>query len=272
MVMKNDIRGIRFKIIYLSKMPLNKRYFIYLSFDGTSYHGWQTQPGKATIQSKLEKALSVILQDNIITTGAGRTDTGVHARLFVAHFNSAEEDLAGNSNIIFRLNTYLPADISVSNILSVDNNVSARYDAISRTYRYFISLWKDPFKQKYSWYRYGKMDIDAMNEASAYLMKYDDFTSFSKLHTQVKTNVCKIYEAGWISDNNNLVFTIRANRFLRNMVRSIVGTMVEIGTGKMTPGEIENIILAKDRSVAGISAPAEGLFLENIEYDPGIFT
>ena len=227
---------------------MEKRYFIFISYDGTSYHGWQTQPGKTTVQSKLEEALSVILQEKIKTTGAGRTDTGVHARMFVAHFDSATEDLAGNSNIIFRLNTYLPADISVSNIKAVESNVSARYDAISRTYRYFISLRKDPFNQKYSWYRYGTMNIDAMNQASAYLMKYDDFTSFSKLHTQVKTNICKIHEAGWISDNEKLVFTIRANRFLRNMVRSIVGTMVEIGTGKMTPGEIEKIIMAKDPS------------------------
>lgn len=258
-------------VLYLPETPVKTRYFIFLSYDGTSYHGWQTQPGKTTVQSKLEDALSVILQDNIKTTGAGRTDTGVHARLFVAHFDSAEEDLAGNSNIIFRLNSYLPADISVSKIMAVDNNVSARYDAISRTYRYFISLRKDPFNQKYSWYRHGKMDIDAMNRASTYLLKYDDFTSFSKLHTQVKTNICKIYEAGWISDGKNLVFTIRANRFLRNMVRSIVGTMVEIGTDKMPPGEIKKIIMAKDRSAAGASAPAEGLFLENIEYDPGIF-
>jgi len=269
--MKNENRGICFKILYLLKMPLSKRYFIFLSYDGTSYHGWQTQPGKTTVQSKLEGALSVILQDNIKATGAGRTDTGVHARLFVAHFDSTEEDLAGNNNIIFRLNSYLPSDISVSEIMAVDKNVSARYDAISRTYRYFISLRKDPFNHKYSWYRHGKMDIDAMNQASAYLMKYDDFTSFSKLHTQVKTNICKIYEAGWISDDKYLVFTIRANRFLRNMVRSIVGTMVEIGTDKMPPGEIKKIIMAKDRSAAGISAPAEGLFLENIEYDPGIF-
>lgn len=266
-----DNPGKYYKILYLLKMPLKKRYFIFLSFDGTSYHGWQVQPGKITVQSKLEEALSVILREKIKTTGAGRTDTGVHARSFVAHFDSAREDLAENQNILFRLNTYLPPDISVDDILVVNNQAHARYDAKSRTYRYYISLKKDPFSRKYTWYRYGNMDIDAMNQASAYLMKYEDFTSFSKLHTQVKTNICKIYEAGWITDNNILVFTIRANRFLRNMVRSIVGSMVEIGTGKMSPAEIENIIMAKDRSAAGVSAPAEGLFLESIEYDPGIF-
>lgn len=250
---------------------MKNRYFIFLSYDGSSYHGWQVQPGKITVQNKLEEALSVILQENIKATGAGRTDTGVHARLFVAHFDSEKEDLARNSNIVFRLNTYLPDDIAVSNMLAVHNKAHARYDATSRTYSYYISLRKDPFNQKFTWYRYGSLDINAMNQASAYLMKYDDFTSFSRSHTQVKTNICKIYEACWISDSNKMVFTIRANRFLRNMVRSIVGTMVEIGTGRMPPGEIEKIIMAKDRSAAGVSAPAEGLFLEYIEYDQSIF-
>lgn len=252
-------------------MLLRKRYFIFISYDGTSYHGWQVQPGKITVQTKLEEALSVILQENVKTTGAGRTDTGVHARLFAAHFDSEKEDLAGNNNIIFRLNTYLPEDIAVSKILAVDDQAHARYDAISRTYKYYISLHKEPFNRKHTWYRYGNMDIEAMNKASSYLMKYDDFTSFSKLHTQVKTNICNIHEAGWVSDRNILVFTIKANRFLRNMVRSIVGTMVAIGTGKMPPGEMEKILKAKDRSAAGISAPPEGLFLEYIEYDQAIF-
>jgi tRNA pseudouridine38-40 synthase len=252
-------------------MHLRKRYFIFISYDGTSYHGWQVQPGKITVQTKLEEALSVILQENIKTTGAGRTDTGVHARSFAAHFDSEKEDLAGNNNIIFRLNTYLPDDIAVSKIMAVDDQAHARYDAISRTYKYYISLQKDPFNRKYSWCRYGNLDIEAMNKASAYLMRYDDFTSFSKLHTQVKTNICKIHEAGWVSDRNILVFTIKANRFLRNMVRSIVGTMVTIGTGKMPPREMEKIIKARDRSAAGVSAPAEGLFLEYIEYDQAIF-
>ncbi|MEA1886909.1 MAG: tRNA pseudouridine(38-40) synthase TruA [Bacteroidota bacterium] len=252
-------------------MALRKRFFIFISYDGTFYHGWQVQPGKTTIQSKLEDALSLILRETIKTTGAGRTDTGVHARSFVAHFDSSWEDPGKNKNICFRLNTYLPPDILVNDIREISKQAHARYDAISRTYRYYITLQKDPFREKYTWYRYGNMDIDAMNQAGKYLLEYEDFTSFSKLHTQVKNNICKIYESSWVKEGNMLVFTIRANRFLRNMVRAIVGTMVEVGTGKIPPGEIENIIQAKDRSAAGISAPAKGLILEDIEYDPGIF-
>lgn len=252
-------------------MTLKQRYFLFLSYDGSSYHGWQVQPGKSTVQSKLEEALSVILRESIKTTGAGRTDTGVHARAFVAHFDTTGKDLAINQKILFRLNTYLPVDIAINDILMVDNQAHARFDAKSRTYKYYISLKKDPFIQKYAWYRYRKMDIDALNKACAYLVEHEDFTSFSKLHTQVKTNICNIYEACWKSEMNMLVFTIKANRFLRNMVRSIIGSMVEIGIGKLPPEEIERVIMAKDRSAAGVSAPAEGLFLEDIEYDPGIF-
>lgn len=250
---------------------MKTRYFIFLSYDGSSYYGWQVQPGKPTIQARLEEALSLILREKIKTTGAGRTDTGVHACFFVAHFDSVKEDLAGNSNIIFRLNTYLPPDISVNEIREVKEDAHARYDAISRTYRYYISLKKDPFRQKYTWQRYGNMNMDAMKNACIYLTKHEDFTSFSKLHTQVKDKICKIYEASWVKEGNILIFTIIANRFLRNMVRAIVGTMVDIGTGKISPVEIENIIMAKDRSAAGASAPAEGLVLENIEYEPVIF-
>ncbi|MFO7852997.1 MAG: tRNA pseudouridine(38-40) synthase TruA [Bacteroidota bacterium] len=250
---------------------MKTRYFIYLSYDGTSYYGWQVQPGKPTIQARLEEALSVMLREDIKTSGAGRTDTGVHARSFVAHFDSVKEELAGSSNIIFRLNTYLPPDISVNEIREVKKDAHARYDAISRTYRYYISLKKDPFKQKYTWQRYGNMNMDAMKKACVNLTEHDDFTSFSKLHTQVKDNICKIYESSWVKEGDILVFTIRANRFLRNMVRAIVGTMVDVGAGKISSKEIENIILAKDRSAAGPSAPAKGLILEHIEYDPGIF-
>ena len=250
---------------------MKTRFFIFLSYDGTFYHGWQVQPGKITVQARTEEALSVILQEEIKTTGAGRTDTGVHAKSFVAHFDSQQNDLKGNNNIIFRLNTYLPEDISVVDILAVNNEAHARFDAKSRTYRYYISLKKDPFINKYTWYRYGHMDINAMNMAASYLLSYEDFTSFSKSHTQVKTNKCEIYEAGWTRNEDILIFTIRANRFLRNMVRAIVGSMVDIGTGKILPGDIERIIKAENRSEAGISAPAQGLFLEKIEYDTGIF-
>lgn len=247
------------------------RYFLYLSYDGSAYHGWQVQPGKITVQEKTEEALTVILQEKIRTTGAGRTDAGVHARLFAAHFDSSMDDLGGNNNIIFRLNTFLPGDISVKNILAVKSKAHARFDAISRTYLYYISLKKDPFLKKFTYHRYGDLDIDAMNRAAAYLLSYEDFTSFSKSHTQVKTNKCKIYEAAWTREKDMLVFRIRANRFLRNMVRAIVGSMIDIGSTKMPPGAMENIIRARDRSAAGVSAPAEGLFLENIEYDSSVF-
>ncbi len=250
---------------------MKTRFFIFLSYDGTSYHGWQVQPEKITVQARIEEALSVILQEKIKTTGAGRTDTGVHAKSFVAHFDSQHSDLKGNNNIIFRLNTYLPEDISVIDILAVNKEAHARFDARSRTYSYYISLNKNPFRNKYTWYRHGDMDVNAMNRATSYLLRYEDFTSFSKSHTQVKTNKCEIYEAGWTQKEEILVFKIRANRFLRNMVRAIVGSMVDIGTGKIPPGEIEKIIRAKNRSTAGVSAPAEGLFLERIEYDTGIF-
>lgn len=247
------------------------RYFLFLSYDGSAYHGWQVQPGKITIQEKTEEALEVILQEEIKTTGAGRTDAGVHARVFTAHFNSIRDDLAGNDNIIFRLNTFLPGDISVRDILAVSSKTHARFDALSRTYRYYISQKKDPFLKDFTYYRYGVLDIEAMNKASSLLLKHEDFTSFSKVHTQVKTKLCKVYEAGWTVDGDLLVFRIRANRFLRNMVRAIVGSMLDIGTGKIPPEHIEHILQAENRSSAGISAPASGLFLEDIEYDPAIF-
>jgi len=247
------------------------RYFIYLSYSGKAYHGWQVQPGRVSVQEKTEEALSVILQENISTTGAGRTDAGVHARVFVAHFDSSRDDLEGNNNIIFRLNTFLPGDISIKDILAVKKEAHARFDALSRTYRYYISLKKDPFLKDFTYYRHGEMDIDTMNRASSYLCRQGDFTSFSKSRTQVKTNDCTIYEAGWSREGDILVFRIRANRFLRNMVRAIVGSMLDIGSSRIPPEEMEKIIMAKDRSAAGVSAPAEGLFLENIEYDHSVF-
>ncbi|MGM0667265.1 MAG: tRNA pseudouridine(38-40) synthase TruA [Bacteroidota bacterium] len=247
------------------------RYFIYLSYSGKAYHGWQVQPGKISVQQKVEEALSVILQENTRVTGAGRTDAGVHARLFTAHFDSDRHDLAGNNNIIFRLNTLLPGDISARDIRVVKREAHARFDALSRTYMYYISLNKDPFLRDFTYYRHGNLDIDAMNRAAAYLTSHEDFTSFSKSHTQVKTNNCKIYEAAWTREKDMLVFRIKANRFLRNMVRAIVGSMIDIGSAKMPPGAMEDIIMARDRSAAGVSAPAEGLFLENIEYDSSVF-
>jgi len=247
------------------------RYFIFISYKGTSYHGWQIQPNSVTVQKILDEALSVVLNEKISTIGAGRTDAGVHAIFFCAHFDCSSLDLLKISNLVFRLNQFLPADISVNSIRKVVPDANARYSAISRTYKYYISRIKDPFSDNSSWYLHGKIDIKVMNEACMMLFLHSDFTSFSRLHSGAKSNICKIYFAGWEELDNRLVFTIKADRFLRNMVRAIVGTSVEIGFGKMNLNEFEDIILAKDRCRAGKSAPAKGLFLVDIEYPVEIF-
>jgi tRNA pseudouridine38-40 synthase len=247
------------------------RYFIFISYRGTSYHGWQIQPNSVTVQKILDEALSVVLNEKISTIGAGRTDAGVHAIFFCAHFDCSSPELLTISNLVFRLNQFLPADISVNSIKKVVPDANARYSAISRTYKYYISRTKDPFSDNSSWYLHGKIDITAMNEACRMLFLHSDFTSFSRLHSGAKSNICKIYNAGWEESDNRLVFTIKADRFLRNMVRAIVGTSIEIGFGKMDLKEFEDIILAKDRCSAGKSAPAKGLFLVDIEYPVEIF-
>lgn len=250
---------------------MSYRYFIFLSYKGTAYFGWQTQPDKITVQGEIQKALSVILQEEISVTGAGRTDTGVHARLFVAHFDSQRADLADRQNTVFRLNCYLPKDISIERIRRVSDDAHARFNALSRTYRYYISSLKDSFNYEYSWFIQDQLDINAMNEAATFLMDYEDFTSFSKLHTDVKTNNCKLYDVAWTTGSNGIILTIRADRFLRNMVRAIVGTMVDIGSGKNQAEIIKEITESKNRNNAGKSAPAAGLFLEDIEYDERLF-
>ena len=247
------------------------RYFIYISYKGTSYHGWQVQPNSLTVQKLLDEALSTILSEDISTTGAGRTDTGVHALIFCAHFDSVSPDLDTNNHLIHKLNSYLPKDISVASLRKVKADANARFSALSRTYKYFISKEKDPFSEDSSWYLHGDIKIKEMNEASALLLKYSDFTSFSKLHSDVKTNICKIYLAKWETNGIQLVFTIKADRFLRNMVRAIVGTMIELGLGKIDLRKFEDIIDSKDRCNAGKSAPAKGLFLTDIEYPDEIF-
>jgi len=250
---------------------MKSRYFIFISYNGASYHGWQIQPNSVTVQKILDEALSVVLNEKITTTGAGRTDTGVHARLFCAHFDSKSKNLATEKNIVFRLNRFLPKDISVQAIREVIPDANARFSAVSRTYRYYISMVKDPFFENSSWFLHGAIDIDAMNNASQILFNHTDFTSFSRLHTDTKTNNCIIYKALWEQSDNRLIFTIRADRFLRNMVRAIVGTMVEVGFGKKSLVEFEEIILARDRCRAGKSAPSKGLFLEDIEYPEEIY-
>jgi tRNA pseudouridine38-40 synthase len=250
---------------------MKTRYFIFISFKGTAYHGWQIQPNAVTVQKILDDALSVVLNEKITTTGAGRTDAGVHAMMFCAHFNALSDDLTRRNNLIFKLNRYLPDDISVYSLRKVFPDANARFSALSRTYKYFITRTKDPFFNTSSWYIYGNIELTAMNEAAQLLIGHSDFTSFSKLHSDTKNNICKIYKALWEEVDNRLVFTIKADRFLRNMVRAIVGTMIEIGSGKKNLIEFEEIILAKDRCRAGKSAPAKGLFLENIEYPAQIY-
>jgi tRNA pseudouridine38-40 synthase len=223
-----------------------------------------------TIQQILDDALGTILNEKISATGAGRTDAGVHALVFCAHFESISQDLA-NPNLVFRLNRFLPKDISVSGIYKVVPDAHARFSAVSRMYKYYISKVKDPFLEDSSWFVPVKTDLIIMNKACRILMKYSDFTSFSKLHSDVRTNLCTVYSAIWEENDKTLVFTIKADRFLRNMVRAIVGTMTGIGSGKITLEEFEKIILDRDRCSAGQSAPAKGLFLVDIEYPEEIF-
>lgn len=254
-------------------VPMGKnRYFIYLSYLGKGYYGWQVQPGRVTIQGILEDALSTILQEDIKCTGAGRTDTGVSASYFVAHFDSENSDLHHKENFIFRLNRYLPPEIAINSVTRVRNDAHARFSATSRSYVYVISRKKNPFTTDTAWFMHGNLDVGEMNRAALILKGYTDFTSFSRLHSDVKTNNCNISSAEWIDEGDRLVFRITADRFLRNMVRAIVGTMTEIGCGKLKAGDIRDIIEARDRSRAGKSARAEGLTLVNISYPADIFT
>jgi len=239
------------------------RYFIELSYKGTNYHGWQTQPNATTVQQTLENTLSKKLQEDIKVTGAGRTDTGVHAEFFIAHFDTSK---LITEKTIFSLNRMLPQDISIFNIYKVNKEKHARFDAISRTYEYRISTNKNPFLNEITAFIPANYNIELLNRASNLLLNYTDFTSFSKLHTDVKTNNCNITEAFWKEDKTLIVFRITADRFLRNMVRAIVGTMLELNFGKISIKDLEKIILAKDRNKAGKSANPEGLFLVKIKY------
>jgi len=242
------------------------RYFIKLAYKGTHYHGWQIQDNAHTVQEELNTKISLMLGETVSLVGCGRTDTGVHAREFYAHFEISKE-LNDLQDLAFRLNGFLPDDIVIYEIFKVSSELHARFDAKSRTYKYYISRVKNPFLTGQSFYYHGKLDIANMNAACKILFEHTDFTSFSKLHTQTKTNNCKILEARWEEIGQELVFTIRADRFLRNMVRAIVGTMIEIGSGKLGVEDMKRVIEAKDRSGAGFSVPAEGLFLEKVVFD-----
>lgn len=250
---------------------MNKhRYFIYLSYNGTAYHGWQIQPNGISVQEVLMKALATVLRYEVEVVGAGRTDTGVHAKLMVAHVD-LENKLDDPAAFAYKLNGILPHDIAIQQIVPVKSEAHARFDAVSRTYEYWLVTEKNPFMQDWAAKVYGELDFKAMNKAANSLLDYTDFTSFSKLHTDVKTNNCKILCAEWEQRNELWVFTIQADRFLRNMVRAIVGTLLQVGRRQLTEAEFRAIIEAKNRCQAGTSAPAEGLYLVDVGYPKELF-
>ncbi len=242
-----------------------------MSFRGTAYNGWQLQPGKATVQGVVNRAFSTILGEKINVTGAGRTDTGVHASFFCCHFDSSKNDLDNDQQLIYRLNGFLPGDIAVTSIVKVRPESNARFDATSRTYCYTILKEKDPFLADTGWLLFWSLNIEKMNEASRLLLRYSDFTSFSRLHGGNKTNLCKVSHACWEDEARQIRFTITADRFLRNMVRAITGTMIAVGRDKLSVSDFEKVILGMNRGLAGQSAPAHGLSLTMISYPEDIF-
>ncbi len=244
------------------------RYFITLCYDGTRFHGWQIQPNGISVQETLQSALSTLLRKQIEVVGAGRTDAGVHARKMVAHFDlDVFPKNFSLKDLVYKLNKLLPPDIAVQDVEEVPDDMHARFSATSRTYHYFINLHKSPFLKAYSWYVYGQLDFVKMNEAAKILLDYTDFTSFSKVNTDTKTNDCTVTQAVWEETSpGEWRFTISANRFLRNMVRAVVGTLVEVGRGKMTLEQFRKVIEDKNRCSAGESVPGNALFLVDIQY------
>ena len=241
------------------------RYFIKFAYNGTHYHGWQIQPNAASVQETLNKALSVVLNTTISVMGAGRTDTGVHATQMYAHFDY--DTPINEPTLVHKLNSYLPKDIVIYAVKLVHNDAHCRFDASKRTYEYHINTFKNAFLQEQSWYFHQALDLELMNQAAQILLAHTNFQCFSKVNTDVNTFDCNVFEAYWTANNGHLVFTISANRFLRNMVRAIVGTLVNVGLHKITLADFSAIIESKNRDKAGFSVPAHGLFLTKIEYD-----
>ncbi len=254
----------------LSIKTSGNRYFVEFAYNGGKYHGWQVQPNAVTVQEVLTKAISTLLRQEVNLVGAGRTDAGVHASHFVAHFD-IDEEIIDNNVLVDKLNRFLGSDIRIDRILKVPNDLHARFSALSRTYHYVISRKKSPFLNDFAWNIYQPLDYDKMQEATKHILEYRDFTSFARLHADTKTNDCEIMEAEWFEKGDYWVLRIQANRFLRNMVRAIVGTMVEVGRGKISLDDFRRIIELKNRSLAGQSAPPQGLFLTHIEYPDDIF-
>ncbi len=254
----------------MSFCRVKKRYFIYLSYNGTCYHGWQVQPNGISVQEVLAKALGTIFRTELEIIGAGRTDAGVHAKLMVAHFD-LEFELPITLNLTHKLNSFLPKDIAIYKIVEVLPDAHARFDAIMRRYEYHIVTTKNVFKNLLTAKLSEQLDFETMNKAAETLMEYRDFTSFSKLHTDAMTNNCVVSYAKWTQQDDEWIFTIQADRFLRNMVRAIVGTLLEVGRGKMSVSDFRTVIEAQNRCKAGTSVPAHGLYLVDIKYPERIF-
>lgn len=249
-----------------------KRYFIEISYKGTHYNGWQKQPNAITVQQLLDSKLSLILGEETETVGTGRTDTGVHARHFTAHFDHSKTISAEFCDkMVYKLNRMLPHDIAVFRIKKVKDDAHARFSAISRSYEYHICREKDPFLHNFSWVITRAIDYNLLQESAALLLDYNDFECFSKTNTQVKNYLCQLSKANWRKQDNVWIFSIESNRFLRNMIRSIVGTMVSVGLGKITTEEFRNIIESKKRPQTGVSAPGSGLYFMGAQFDPGIY-
>lgn len=247
------------------------RYFLQLAYNGSSFNGWQFQPNGITVQEELEKALELLLGLKIRVTGCGRTDTGVHASDFYAHFDIDEQSMiVSPDQLKYKLNLLIPTSIVIHAIFKVIPGIHARFSALSRTYNYRISLTKNPFSNGLTYFYHHPLDIEAMNNAATLLMEYRDFSCFSKTRTQVKTNICTVTQAIWEQEESMLVFTITADRFLRNMVRAIVGTMLDVGRNKISLEDFRNVIEGKNRSNAGFSVPPQGLFLSKVVYPDDI--
>lgn len=241
------------------------RWFLRLAYRGAPFHGWQRQPNAPSVQQTLEEALSKILRKDIKVTGAGRTDTGVNAAEMYAHFDYPDP-ITKPDKFLRSLNLIIGRDIAVYDLIPVKYDAHARFDAVSRTYKYFVNLSKNPFNYQLSWLATSTLDVEAMNEAASLLLETDDFTSFAKLHTDNKTNICHVSHARWEIEGDQLIFTISADRFLRNMVRAVVGTLIDVGRGKLRPADFRDIIAKKDRCAASTSMPGEALFLWKVSY------
>ena len=241
------------------------RYFVFFSYDGTRYHGWQIQPNGNSVQAELQRALSTLLREEIVVTGAGRTDAGVHARMMAAHFDF--HDMLDGQQLAYKLNRLLPYDIAVQRVVQVGDEMHARFSATSRTYHYYIHTRKDPFRRAYSCEIHYPLDFSMMNEAGHILLEYEDFGAFCKAHSDVKTTICRVTKAEWIQTApSEWYFEITANRFLRNMVRAVVGTLIDVGRGRLSLEGFRLVIEGKKRTEAGESMPGNALFLERVEY------